>query len=84
MPANGETAVFTNGVSSSNGLSNGVESVIEKKMPSTSADFGKKIREKDFLLDPNIVHLNHGAYGATPRPILKEQMRYGTSLRMSI
>lgn len=75
MPANGETAVLTNGVSSSNGLSNGVMSVTEKKMPSTSADFGKKIREKDFLLDPNIVHLNHGAYGATPRPILKEQMR---------
>jgi isopenicillin-N epimerase len=27
----------------------------------------------DFLLDPEIVHLNHGAFGASPRPVLERQ-----------
>ncbi|HEU0303842.1 MAG TPA: aminotransferase class V-fold PLP-dependent enzyme [Gaiellaceae bacterium] len=27
----------------------------------------------DFLLDPAIAHLNHGAFGATPRPVLERQ-----------
>ncbi|MFN8612118.1 MAG: aminotransferase class V-fold PLP-dependent enzyme [Vulcanimicrobiota bacterium] len=29
-----------------------------------------------FLLDPEIGHLNHGSYGATPRSVLKEQWRW--------
>jgi isopenicillin-N epimerase len=27
----------------------------------------------DFLLDPEIAHLNHGSFGATPRPVLERQ-----------
>jgi isopenicillin-N epimerase len=27
----------------------------------------------DFLLDPGIVHLNHGSFGAAPRPVLARQ-----------
>ncbi len=57
-----------------NGISNGL-TMPSKMPPSSSADFGKKIRETDFILDPNQVHLNHGAYGATPKPIMREQFR---------
>ncbi|XP_072014661.1 uncharacterized protein [Amphiura filiformis] len=66
---------FTNGM---NGESNGLTTMLTKPcktVPSTSADFGKKIRQTDFILDPNAVHLNHGAYGATPKPIMEEQFR---------
>ena len=30
----------------------------------------------NWLLDPNIVQLNHGSFGATPRPVLDEQDRW--------
>lgn len=28
---------------------------------------------RDFLLSPDVAHLNHGSYGATPRPVLERQ-----------
>jgi len=32
--------------------------------------------ESDFLLDPSITFLNHGSFGATPRPVFEEYQRY--------
>jgi len=34
----------------------------------------------DFLLDPDITHLNHGCFGAAPRPVLERQRRLGDQL----
>jgi isopenicillin-N epimerase len=34
----------------------------------------------DFLLDPEIAHLNHGSFGATPRPVLERQRELRDSL----
>lgn len=36
----------------------------------------KARHRRHFLLDPEIGHLNHGSYGATPLPVLKEQWRW--------
>jgi isopenicillin-N epimerase len=33
-----------------------------------------------FLLDPEIVYLNHGGYGACPRPVFDEYQRFQTDL----
>lgn len=32
--------------------------------------------ERHFLLDPSIVFLNHGSFGATPRPVFREYQRW--------
>jgi isopenicillin-N epimerase len=36
--------------------------------------------KKYFLLDPKITHLNHGSFGATPKPIFKEYQRWQLEL----
>ncbi|KAH9502210.1 putative L-cysteine desulfhydrase, chloroplastic [Bulinus truncatus] len=38
--------------------------------------FGKEIREKEFLLDPEIAFINHGSYGTVPKRILDIQTKY--------
>jgi isopenicillin-N epimerase len=34
----------------------------------------------EFLLDPNIVYLNHGSFGACPRPVFEEYQRWQREL----
>jgi isopenicillin-N epimerase len=36
--------------------------------------------KKHFLLDPKITHLNHGSFGATPKPVFKEYQRWQREL----
>ena len=36
--------------------------------------------KSEFILDPEITYLNHGAYGATPRILLQEQRRWQDKL----
>jgi isopenicillin-N epimerase len=35
---------------------------------------------KDFLLDPSVTFLNHGSFGATPKPVFKEYQRWQREL----
>jgi isopenicillin-N epimerase len=37
----------------------------------------------DFLLDPDIAHLNHGSFGATPLPVLRRQEELRAELERS-
>ena len=30
----------------------------------------------DFQLDPSVIHLNHGSFGACPKPIFNERARW--------
>ncbi len=36
--------------------------------------------ETEFLLDPNVCFLNHGSFGATPRPVIEEYQRWQREL----
>ena len=36
--------------------------------------------KKHFLLDPNVVFLNHGSFGATPKPVFREYQRWQREL----
>jgi isopenicillin-N epimerase len=38
------------------------------------------ILRKDFLLDPEIIYLNHGSFGATPRPVFESYQRWQREL----
>ncbi len=35
---------------------------------------------RQFLLDPSVTFLNHGSFGATPRPVLREYQRWQREL----
>ena len=39
-----------------------------------------KSLKKHFLLDPNIIFLNHGSFGATPKPVFREYQRWQLEL----
>jgi kynureninase len=36
--------------------------------------------KKYFLLDPQVVFLNHGSFGATPRPVFRAYQRWQREL----
>src|SRR5262249_61798180 len=36
--------------------------------------------KEPFLLDPTVTYLNHGAYGATPRPVFESYQRWQREL----
>ena len=38
------------------------------------------LSKEDFLLDPDVVFLNHGSFGATPRPVFEEYQRWQREL----
>ena len=39
------------------------------------AEFGKTILKRDFYLADNHAHINHGSYGAVPKPVHEERLR---------
>jgi len=39
------------------------------------AAFGDEMR-KEFVLEPGSTFVNHGSYGAAPRPVLDYRLRY--------
>ena len=48
----------------------------DQKSPQKGQKFAPKGGSKSWLLDPHIAQLNHGSFGATPRPVLDEQDRW--------
>src|SRR5688500_20309293 len=39
-----------------------------------------EVLRREFLLDPDVVFLNHGSYGATPEPVFAEYGRWQREL----
>jgi isopenicillin-N epimerase len=48
--------------------------------PSTRATPTPEALRAEFLLDPDVVFLNHGSFGATPEPVFAEYVRWGREL----
>src|SRR5690349_20952215 len=38
--------------------------------------FPHRFREKMFLLEPGVTFLNHGSFGATPKPVMEAEIAY--------
>ena len=38
--------------------------------------FGKELKEKHFLIAAGYINLNHGSFGAIPKPVLDYQLKF--------
>ena len=46
--------------------------------------FGKEIQLRHFFLDPKHAFVNHGSYGAAPRPVLDARLQYAVGVSLCV